>query len=234
MAQADTIVPPGVQGLDRYAYTNNNPVRYTDPTGHTIGCYDDRYDDGPQCAEDGSPSKWYYDNWKYQDSEEVEELKEELKDYGEIFASVLYEPADWAISINYCLHGDCSPWMLLGFLPFIPSSAGRHADNTIDLFRAVSRNELNDIFGNKVFRPKPGGGSFDAKLFWLNIDSARGFAEYYNLSDIVKVTVSRDVFEHASQTWSNLDQLGPAAGWIDEGLDYFNDAIVSIAHVWSR
>jgi RHS repeat-associated protein len=31
---ADTIVPPGVQGLDRYSYTNNNPVRYTDPSGH--------------------------------------------------------------------------------------------------------------------------------------------------------------------------------------------------------
>jgi hypothetical protein len=33
-AQADTIVPGGVQGLDRYAYSNNNPVRYTDPSGH--------------------------------------------------------------------------------------------------------------------------------------------------------------------------------------------------------
>lgn len=35
-AQADTIIPStqGVQGYDRYAYTNNNPVRYTDPSGH--------------------------------------------------------------------------------------------------------------------------------------------------------------------------------------------------------
>jgi RHS repeat-associated protein len=33
-AQADSIVPGGVQGLDRYAYVNNNPLRYTDPTGH--------------------------------------------------------------------------------------------------------------------------------------------------------------------------------------------------------
>jgi len=35
-AQADSIVPGGVQGLDRYAYVNNNPLRYTDPTGHTF------------------------------------------------------------------------------------------------------------------------------------------------------------------------------------------------------
>ncbi|MCI0553338.1 MAG: RHS repeat-associated core domain-containing protein, partial [Anaerolineae bacterium] len=33
-AQADTIVPGGVQGYDRYAYVNNSPLKYTDPSGH--------------------------------------------------------------------------------------------------------------------------------------------------------------------------------------------------------
>ena len=35
-AQADTIIPQqqGVQAWDRYAYSNNNPARYTDPSGH--------------------------------------------------------------------------------------------------------------------------------------------------------------------------------------------------------
>jgi len=33
-AQADTIIPGGVQGLDRYAYAINNPIRYNDPSGH--------------------------------------------------------------------------------------------------------------------------------------------------------------------------------------------------------
>ncbi len=34
--QSDTIVPQpySVQGYDRYAYVNNNPLRYTDPSGH--------------------------------------------------------------------------------------------------------------------------------------------------------------------------------------------------------
>jgi len=34
----DSIIPQsqGVQGYDRYAYTNNNPVRYTDPSGHEL------------------------------------------------------------------------------------------------------------------------------------------------------------------------------------------------------
>ena len=35
-AQADTIVPGGSQGLDRYAYVNNSPLNYVDPSGHDI------------------------------------------------------------------------------------------------------------------------------------------------------------------------------------------------------
>ncbi len=37
-AQADSIVPAGVQGYDRYAYVRNNPLRYTDPSGHIETC----------------------------------------------------------------------------------------------------------------------------------------------------------------------------------------------------
>jgi RHS repeat-associated protein len=33
--QADTVVPGGVQGLDRYAYGYNAPVLFTDPSGHS-------------------------------------------------------------------------------------------------------------------------------------------------------------------------------------------------------
>ncbi|MBI5840376.1 MAG: RHS repeat-associated core domain-containing protein [Chloroflexi bacterium] len=33
-AQADSIVPDGVQGYDRYAYVNNSPMKYIDPSGH--------------------------------------------------------------------------------------------------------------------------------------------------------------------------------------------------------
>jgi hypothetical protein len=33
-AQADTIIPGGAQGMDRYADANNNAMKYTDPSGH--------------------------------------------------------------------------------------------------------------------------------------------------------------------------------------------------------
>lgn len=39
--QADSIVPlatQGTQAWDRYAYVNNNPVKYTDPDGHCVSC----------------------------------------------------------------------------------------------------------------------------------------------------------------------------------------------------
>jgi len=35
---ADTVVPGGVQGLDRYAYANNSPLVYADPSGHLVHC----------------------------------------------------------------------------------------------------------------------------------------------------------------------------------------------------
>ena len=35
---ADTVIPGGTQGYDRYAYVYNNPLRYNDPTGHCPLC----------------------------------------------------------------------------------------------------------------------------------------------------------------------------------------------------
>jgi len=47
--QADSIVPGGVQGLDRYAYVNNSPLVYVDPSGHKCaeGIYAHEECEGP-------------------------------------------------------------------------------------------------------------------------------------------------------------------------------------------
>ncbi len=49
---ADLIVPRGIQGLDRYSYVGNNPLRYTDPSGHDpAGTMCDKgYDDQNDCG----------------------------------------------------------------------------------------------------------------------------------------------------------------------------------------
>jgi RHS repeat-associated protein len=54
----DTIVPTSTQGTqawDRYAFVNNNPVRYTDPTGHGIEGDDPPPSDDP-CIKYGQSS----------------------------------------------------------------------------------------------------------------------------------------------------------------------------------
>jgi RHS repeat-associated protein len=51
----DTIVPTGTQGTqawDRYAFVNNNPVRYNDPTGHMI-CQEGQMASGGKCVNEG-------------------------------------------------------------------------------------------------------------------------------------------------------------------------------------
>ncbi len=47
----------------------------------------------------------------------------------EIAVSVAFEPIDWFLTLDYCLNGECSPWMLAGLLPVIPSSAAKHLDD---------------------------------------------------------------------------------------------------------
>jgi RHS repeat-associated protein len=139
-AQADSIVPDGVQGYDRYAYANNSPVNYTDPSGHAVECgitpggtckgvgpleptlvRDQNGISGaahlglpPESAANGLTNVWNITTGIY---------------------SVLLEPVDWVISGAECAQGRCSVWMLAGLLPFVPSSVGRYGDDIADAAR---------------------------------------------------------------------------------------------------
>jgi RHS repeat-associated protein len=138
---ADSIIPEqtqGVQAWDRYAYVNNLPTKYTDPTGH-IACYGDRFDDGPQCRQEGSPSWEYYHNWDYiHHSEEYKEAVEELKDYGQLGLSLAFEPADWTMTLNDCANGNCSV-LGLAFMA-IPGLSGKMGKNAQEFAEYTIKN----------------------------------------------------------------------------------------------
>jgi len=80
-AQADTLIPGAGNPLawDRYAYGYDNPVRYTDPSGH---------------FSEEQLKRWYGDNWK-------EVIAEK---YSEIMA-ILLTQAEFGDLITYRLHG---------------------------------------------------------------------------------------------------------------------------------
>jgi len=54
---------------------------------------------------------------------------------------------------------------------------------------------------------------------------------FKDLDNIVQVEVPEEILDLASQRWSNLDGQGPAVGFIDEGLEAFNEAIISITEL---
>jgi RHS repeat-associated protein len=146
--QPDSIVPNGVQGYDRYGYVFNNPVRYNDPSGH-------RPIEG--CGEDGTRACHASDLEKALNAQKLKELDYDptgqkqkrnqeiaeaiLYDGTEFIASVLFEPADWAITINDCANGNCS-FLALGFmvLPSVSGRMGRYADNLI-VYRGLAKGE---------------------------------------------------------------------------------------------
>ncbi len=134
--QADSIVPePGnPQALNRYSYSFNNPVKYTDPTGHKpceLVCPGDWVN--PFEALFGSA---WYGSWDVEQQQANAALAESVVvGAAETAAAVLWEPADWALTARDCASGQCSAWALAGVLPLIPSSLGRYVDDVIPVFR---------------------------------------------------------------------------------------------------
>ena len=123
---ADTIVPGAgnPQAFNRYSYTLGNPLKYTDPTGHRAcgdgdGWYNDSDCDGNR-GERGDESFGCIVCSLNPDSPSVQSAAETLKTGFSVFCDL----CDAVFSAEDCASGNCSPWMLLGALPIIPSSWG--------------------------------------------------------------------------------------------------------------
>jgi RHS repeat-associated protein len=102
-------------------------------------------------------------------------------------------------------------------------------NGVIHLYRSVSEAELNDIMDNHIFQPAPAGNSMDAKWFWQTLEGAKGWAKTLpDMNNVMDVTLPKDILDFSSSSSENLDNLGPAVSFLDEGLDMLNRLIISI------
>jgi RHS repeat-associated protein len=132
--QADTDVPEsqGPQALDRYAYVNNSPINYTDPTGHGIndGCGTRDCDDG----NDNSISNLWdpTDKGQVGDPHAAELAYQHFLNDPAYFALLYANPEKWAASdevanldvfMQYSsLHASAQSVILSGFDPDVAAN----------------------------------------------------------------------------------------------------------------
>ena len=222
--QPDFIIPEaaqGVQAWDRYAYANNSPVVHNDPSGHcvdgltTILCV--AMGVGALIGGAASVYNLYQNNDQVSAGQVVEAAISgawggAVLGGGVVLvgaAVVLGASALVGLGAAACADGDCK-------------------NEATSLYRAVGQSEFDDIMSNNIFRPKPGGGSMDVKWFWEGMDSAQGFAaKYPDLSHIVEAKVPSSILETGYRL-PNLDDLGPAVGFMDDALIEFNKVILTV------
>jgi len=233
--------PQNPQSYNPYSYSLNSPPNYTDPSGH-IPCDSPNLPamDQNACINDHSEyGPFTYSNqWStasaiigagYGDVAIPAELAYlDNSDWWDGFfgaaAGVLFEPADWAIAFD-----DGLQWYdAIGFLPLVPATVGRYADDTMTLYRAVSPNELDDIMQTGIFRPDPGGKSMDAKWFSDTLAGAQRWGEAFGEKfSIISVNVPKNVADEMTRI-RNLDGISDVWSAIDDVLDRFNRAILDL------
>ncbi|MFZ5922854.1 MAG: RHS repeat-associated core domain-containing protein [Chloroflexota bacterium] len=132
-AQADTLVPGGVQGLDRYAYVNNSPINYIDPSGH-IACQKGKVNlDGQSICMDSysipapwSPPPETFDNGKMPATRDVYQR----------YLNLYYTPGWW----NGYRKGNFTIWQFLNLILSMEfSGQGRNWSSSL-LQETVVRN----------------------------------------------------------------------------------------------
>jgi len=151
--QPDSIVPlasQGTQALDRYAYANNNPLRYTDPSGH-IGC--EHFDDYGNCVVDPFWN-WHNNNRLQVSAEGLDFIKEQEGSVKDGDLHILYNDPAGNCTIGYVhlVHlGNCD-----GTDP-----SETELLNGIDEDAATNAYTDADSNANSHFDPKPYRGDLD-------------------------------------------------------------------------
>ena len=222
-AQADSIVPGGVQGLDRYAYANNNPPRFTDPSGH-VTCQGTNWDDGPQCTK---KSEFWHTaiqsafNWKAASDFSMNELKTIYRAGANILAYVdRLTNGKGSMWMNKYLGGTTFDHGLLFGHPFTTGSA-------IHMYKDMSASwithELGHVWDNRTSSDgngiMTGGGASD----YLNEFLWDG-NPYASIISRVPFSYYRWVNPNSSSYFNPY--IPVADRWLQSGPTYGNGATV--------
>jgi len=90
----DTIVPTSTQGTqawDRYAFVNNNPVRYTDPTGHKL---EENKDDAVKCTDPSATNNGQLGSCKYSPAPVSQTAAGTVEDENSLPLTIVLHPLD--------------------------------------------------------------------------------------------------------------------------------------------
>jgi hypothetical protein len=152
--QPDSIIPdPGnAQAWDRFAYVVNNPLKYSDPSGHAhIWGHDETGGGGGHGPQNPTPIPQAPPNaldnaWDFTTSA------------AEIVGSIIYEPLDWAITIKDVASGESPAIALIGLLPIFPGCVGKYIDDITQLFKFKFLRKSLDVsaeLGENVWKMHP-------------------------------------------------------------------------------
>ena len=187
--------PGNPQDLNRYTYVRNNPLKYTDPTGH-------RFDPGDSAGAPSCEGGSAYINCVYPEGhplagypigttkEEVKRGEAQMRAVIEALIAWLWEPADWTLTLNRWREGDFSLWDTVGLAPLIPARGARVLGKYIEAADIIPTGQWHHVFSRKIMRQlnkhETLQGVFSRKdvvVRALNLASHKGYQKWHRAYD---------------------------------------------------
>jgi hypothetical protein len=103
-------------------------------------------------------------------------------------------------------------------------------EEVVDLYRAVSPAEYDDIMKNKAFRPGP--RSYEGKQFGLSFDEILKLSDFFpDSAAIIRARVPKSVFDKLDHTPVDKHILKSGNVTVTpDKYDMFNKSIIEIKH----